>query len=131
MSTVTVTHLSPAHTDDRGSITDLLNTKDPFHHIGMITFTEGAIRANHYHKESDQYDFVLSGKVELATKPAEDESAPIETHILEAGDLAYIPKGIIHAYKALEPSTMIDVTTTSREKTGYEDDTIRTDSLFA
>lgn len=97
----------------------------------MITFTEGAIRANHYHKESDQYDYILSGKVELATKSANDPDAIIETNILEAGDLAYIPKGIIHAYKALEPSSMIDVTTTSRENTGYEDDTIRTDSLFA
>jgi quercetin dioxygenase-like cupin family protein len=130
MSTVTITTLDPVHTDDRGSITDLINTTDPFHHIGMITFTEGAVRANHWHKLSDQYDYIVEGKVELATKPADDPRAEVETHILNAGDLAHIPKGIIHAYRALEPSSMIDVTTTSREGVGYEEDTIRVDSLF-
>ena len=50
MSTVTITTLDPVHTEDRGSITDLINTTDPFHHIGMITFTEGAVRANHWHQ---------------------------------------------------------------------------------
>ena len=130
MTHVTITKLDPAHTDDRGSITDIINTTDPFHHIGMITFTEGAVRANHYHKQSDQYDYVVEGKVELATKPSDDPDANIEKHILNKGDLAHIPKGIIHAYKALEPSSMIDVTTTSREGAGYEEDTIRVDSLF-
>ncbi|MBT5468067.1 cupin domain-containing protein [Candidatus Peregrinibacteria bacterium] len=130
MSTITITTLDPVHTDDRGSITDLINTTDPFHHIGMITFTEGAVRANHWHKLSDQYDYIVEGKVELATKEANNPDAKVETHILNAGDLAHIPKGIIHAYRALEPSSMIDVTTTSREGVGYEEDTIRVDSLF-
>ena len=130
MSTVTITTLDPVHTDDRGSITDLINTTDPFHHIGMITFTEGAVRANHWHKLSDQYDYIVEGKVELATKEANNPDAKVATHILNAGDLEHIPKGIIHAYRALEPSSMIDVTTTSREGVGYEEDTIRVDSLF-
>lgn len=130
MDTVHVSRPSPAFTDDRGSITDLINTKEPVHHIGHITFTKGAIRANHYHKESDQYDYVLEGKIELATKEL-TEGAQVQTVILEPGDLAYVPRNVIHAYRALEPSTVINVTTTSREGTGYEDDTVRTDSLFA
>jgi quercetin dioxygenase-like cupin family protein len=129
MDTVSVTRPAPAFTDERGSITDLINSVDPVHHIGHITFTTGAVRANHYHKESNQYDYVLEGKIELATRAVE-EGAEVSTVILEPGDLAYVPKNTIHAYRALEDSVVINVTTTSREGAGYEEDTVRVDSLF-
>jgi len=129
MNTVHVTTPKPVFTDERGSITDLINSKDPIHHIGHITFEKGVIRANHYHKESDQYDYLLEGSIELATKTLE-EGAAIQKIILKPGDLAFIPKNTIHAYRALEKSAMVNVTSTSRTGSNYEEDTIRVDSLF-
>lgn len=126
MSTVTITKLAPVHEDERGIITDILNTaEDPAYHIGVITFAEGAVRANHYHKVSTQIDYVLEGKIELATKEANNPDAEVRTVILEPGDLAHIPANIIHAYRAVTPATIIDMTTRSREASGYEDDTVR------
>ncbi len=126
MSTVTITKLAPVHEDERGIITDILNTaEDPAYHIGVITFAEGAVRANHYHKVSTQIDYVLEGKIELATKEANNPDAEVRTVILEPGDLAHIPANIIHAYRAVTPATIIDMTTRSREADGYEDDTVR------
>jgi len=126
MSTVRITKLAPVHEDERGIITDILNTaEDPAYHIGVITFAEGAVRANHYHKVSTQIDYVLEGKIELATKEANNPDAEVRTVILEPGDLAHIPANIIHAYRAVTPATIIDMTTRSREADGYEDDTVR------
>lgn len=130
MSSVSVHRIQPVFSDDRGTIADLLNADEEIHHIGLITFTTGAVRANHYHERSKQHDYVLSGKIELRTKPANDPSAIVSTTILEAGDAVSIPEFVIHAYKALEPSIIIDMTTMSRDAGGYEKDTIRVASLF-
>ena len=128
---IKITRPEPAFTDERGVITDIINASgDGISHIGIITFTEGAIRANHYHKESDQYDYILKGSIELRVKPADNQDAPHESHVLQEGDLVFIPRNTIHAYKALEESSMLDCTSQSRAGTGYEDDTIRVDSLF-
>lgn len=118
---ITITKIEPAFSDDRGSITDLLDK--PISHVGHITFTKGAIRAKHYHKESTQYDFILNGKIRLVVcKPDGSER---EDHILEAGMTTEVPPGIVHTYIAEEDSAMIDCTTLSREDDGYEEDTIR------
>lgn len=130
MSPVEIRRLSPAHTDDRGSIIDLLNTADPPEHIGMITFTKNAVRANHYHKESMQYDYVVSGRLQLATKGVDEPMDKVQLHTLEPGDLAIIPTNTVHAYKALEPTVIIDMTTRSREGSGYENDTFRVDPIL-
>lgn len=130
MNNIRIWKPEAAHTDERGTITDLINTNDVFHHIGLITFTEGAVRANHYHKQSDQYDYIVEGRIEFATKDALNPDDEVSTVVLETGDMVCIPKNTIHAYHALEPSPMINMTTVSRENSGYEDDTICVDSLF-
>ncbi|PIR53249.1 hypothetical protein COU76_02045 [Candidatus Peregrinibacteria bacterium CG10_big_fil_rev_8_21_14_0_10_49_10] len=131
MSTVKITRPSPVHEDDRGIITDLINTaENPVYHIGMITFTKGAVRANHYHKVSEQYDYILEGSIELVTKETDHPDAEVQTVVMHPGDLAYIPANVIHAYRALTPATIIDMTTRSREATGYEDDTVRAEPIL-
>lgn len=129
MSAVTVEHCSPVHQDDRGTITDLLNTEDAIAHAGLITFTTGAIRANHYHKHAWQFDYILDGSIELFTTPVDDPDAEIERRVVSKGDLITIPANTIHAYRALEPSLMLDFTTQSREENRYEEDTFRVESI--
>lgn len=120
---IKIRKLEPAFSDDRGSITDILD--ENVGHVGLITFTKGATRANHYHKVSVQYDYILSGKIRLVVcKP--DGSAR-EDHVLVAGMATEVPPGIVHAYIAEEDSSMIDITTLSRADNGYEQDTIRVD----
>lgn len=130
MVSVEIRRLKPAHEDQRGSIIDLLNTREPLEHIGMITFAKDAVRANHYHKQSTQYDYVVSGRLELATKGVDEPMEKTVKRILEAGDLAVIPTNVIHAYRALEPSVIVDMTTKSREASGYENDTFRVDPIL-
>ena len=126
-SRVHIKHLKPAFKDKRGLIFDLIEA--PVEHVGMVTFSPDAIRGNHYHKKSIQYTYMLEGRIELLTKPARGRGRRVKKTIMEKGDLAVIPPGIIHTYRALTNASLIDCTSQSRRGSGYEDDTIRVETL--
>ena len=51
-----------AFKDKRGVIVDLVDN-ETFNAVTLLTFTKGAIRANHFHKKTFQWNYLLSGKV--------------------------------------------------------------------
>ena len=55
-------------TDERGSITDIFHLVD-MNSGCLITNTPGAIRANHYHKLTTQYTYILTGSIDYYSKP--------------------------------------------------------------
>ncbi len=113
--------IKPAFTDKRGSISDIL--EEPVGHIGIITFAKGVVRANHYHKKSVQYSYVLEGKIELTI--ADTKGKKKRKYIIDKGTLTTIPTHTAHAYKALTKATILDITTFDRKGNAYEDDTFR------
>ncbi len=120
-SKVSNTKIDPVHTDDRGSIYDLV--EEQVGHVGMVTFSAGAIRGNHYHKKSVQYSYVLKGELELITSNVDGSDRKVD--ILVPGTLSRIPPEVIHTYKARTDAEMLDIVTLSRTDDGYESDTIR------
>lgn len=122
MKGVTVKRIEPVHSDDRGMITDLLN--EPVGHVGIVTIKQGEIRGNHYHKLSKQYSYTYSGKFEVLVANPEDPTN-LERIILNAGDMITILPNIVHTFKALEDSVMIDIISQSREGDKYEKDVIK------
>ena len=122
MKAVKVCSLEPAHVDDRGEIWDLCN--EQISHVGMITSRAGVSRANHYHKQSVQYTYILSGKFEVTFFPVNAQQ-DAEKVLIREGDLIEIPPGIVHRFKAIEDSTMIEMGTLSRQGDGYERDVVR------
>lgn len=122
-STIVVKKLRPVFRDKRGDIFDLI--EDEIHHVGFITFRKGVVRANHYHKRSTQYSYVVEGKIELTTKDARNKKAKVKKTIMGEGVLAKIPPYVIHSYRALTSASIIDCTTESRRADGYESDTVR------
>ncbi len=119
---VKINKVTPAFKDDRGEISDLIN--EEINHVGIITTEKDAIRANHYHKISKQYTYLLSGKFEILLAKA-DSPTKVKKIILEPGDLITIPSLIIHRFKALEKSVFIEMDSESRAGSGFEDDVIR------
>jgi quercetin dioxygenase-like cupin family protein len=115
--------IEPVFSDDRGDIWDILH--GDIKHVGFITFKQGAVRGKHYHKIQAQFTFVLKGKIELTTKDLRKENAENRVDIIEPGHVVSIPPMVIHAYKALEDSEILAVTTEMRVEDGYEKDTIR------
>jgi len=113
--------------DERGKITDLLEG-EVIHAVTVITFQKGAVRANHYHKATFQWNYIMSGKVKLITQmPGEDK---IET-VLVKGDFALTVPNERHALVGLEDSELLVLTKGPRGGKEYESDTFRIEDPLA
>jgi quercetin dioxygenase-like cupin family protein len=120
-----VKKIVPAFADSRGAITDILQ-HTPVDSVTIITCNKGAIRANHYHKESIQYSYLLSGQVLAYTQMPD---GPLESQTLVAGDMLESPVFERHALHAVEDSVLLIITRGPRGGKNYEDDTFRVTPL--
>jgi len=108
--------------DGRGEIRDLL-THTAVDAVTLITCTKGAIRGNHYHKKTTQYDYVLSGVLKCVSKDM--KTGKMTRTTLKAGDVAMHPPYEAHAFEAVVPSVFLSLTKGPRNGADYENDTIR------
>lgn len=113
--------LIPAFTDDRGSITDLISD-DTVNAVTLITFAKGAVRANHYHEHTIQWNYVISGEVLIATQIPGQEKLE---RILKPGDFVITREHERHALKGITASEVLILTKGPRAGTQYENDTFR------
>ena len=116
-----VMRIQPAFEDERGQITDIL-AKEEIQFVTLITQAKGTTRGNHYHKETVQWNYVLEGKLKLLTQ---FDGSPVQSTLLEAGDLAVTHEGERHALEALEDSVFLVFTRGVRGGEDYEKDTYR------
>ena len=58
--------------DERGDITDLIEAEE-INAVTLVTFCKGAIRGNHVHKHTVQYNYLLRGSIELVTQLADGQ----------------------------------------------------------
>ena len=116
-----VIKLTAAFKDDRGEIIDLIDN-DEINAVTLISFNEGAVRANHYHKQTTQWNYVISGKIRLVTQMPNEEK---EELILKKGDFAVTVPHEGHALEAIEPSEVMILTKGPRSGKDYESDTYR------
>ncbi len=69
--------LNIAVEDDRGIILDIFKSS-PKDHCALITFKKNSERANHYHKNSTQFTFIIKGKLLLRTARVNNDGKLIE-----------------------------------------------------
>lgn len=108
-------------TDERGVIKDILYN-EPIDHVTVITSDKGAVRGNHFHKETIQWVYCYSGKLKSLTQKGEEK---VVCKILEEGDLLKTEKNEKHALQALEKAVFFVFTKGPRGGDDYEDDTYR------
>lgn len=113
--------LIAAHTDARGTITDLISD-DEVNAVTLITFTKGAVRANHYHERTIQWNYILSGEILLVTQMPGAER--IEK-VLKKGDFAVTRENERHALQGVTEAEVLILTKGPRAGTQYENDTFR------
>lgn len=111
------------HQDERGEIRDIL-THQSVDAVTFISCRAGSVRANHYHKLSVQYTYILRGSFDAYTQQGED-AATRESHRVSAGDVSIHDAGEAHAFKALEDGEMLSLTLGPRNGEDYEKDTYR------
>lgn len=117
-------HTESNFEDARGEIHDIL-THEEIDAVTYITYTPSAVRANHFHEKSIQWDYVISGSLECYSRDGYD--GEVKKEVLHAGDLVKHPIGEHHALKALEASTTLSLTKGPRRGEDYENDVIRLD----
>jgi quercetin dioxygenase-like cupin family protein len=109
--------------DDRGEIIDVLK-KGTIEYVTIIRSRQGAVRANHFHKDTYQYVYVLDGSLRVVSQmPGE----PASEAVLQAGDLILNVPQERHAFEALSDTTFLVLTRGPRGGDDYESDTYRLD----
>ena len=116
-----VVTLKPNFSDERGTITDVLDNQ-LIDSLTMLDTKKGSIRANHYHKQTIQYIYVVSGKLRYVSKAPDKEA--VET-IVNPGDLVTSNIMEQHAFEALEDSLLVCAAKGPRRGSDYERDTFR------
>lgn len=118
-----------AFADERGEITDIFHLID-INSACLITNTPGAIRANHYHKQTTQYTYILSGSLDYYSKPVDSEE-PANVITAGIGDFIISEPNEIHAWRTgPEGCTLIAFAQGPRGGEDYENDTFRVDSII-
>lgn len=108
--------------DKRGSIMDIIVGRQ-FEHCVIIYCNKGAVRANHFHKYSEQSDFVLFGKMQVFGR--KQGTKKIEKFIASQNDLTHWEKGEAHEFVALEKCAFLSFVKGPRGGDNYEKDTFR------
>lgn len=111
-----------AFVDRRGEIRDLV--VEPLDSVTLIQTVAGAVRGNHYHLDTSQWTYVVSGRMRVVSEMLPD--GPQED-VFEAGDLLLTPPKERHAWQALEDTTVLVFTRGPRSGANYESDTFRLD----
>lgn len=109
--------------DERGEIIDLIEN-EAINAITIVTFRKGAVRGNHFHKYTTQWNYLMSGRIKLITQNPGEEI--VET-IMAPGDLTVTLPNDRHALMALEDSEVMVFTKGPRGGKEYESDTFRLD----
>lgn len=115
------TTLKPAFSDDRGTITDILD-HEPVDAVTLITFAEGAVRANHYHKETVQWNYLISGELLYRSKGGDGK---VSDEVMKPGDFTVSAANEIHAMQGVKESLLLVITRGPRGGKEYESDTFR------
>jgi quercetin dioxygenase-like cupin family protein len=109
-----------AHQDNRGQIFDVLQNVE-ISAISLISFNENAIRGNHFHLKTTQWNYVLSGEIEFSIS----FNGEISSGLISTGDLLRIDPGEEHAFKATNFAKMFVFTLGPRGGKDFESDTFR------
>jgi hypothetical protein len=121
IDSVEIIKINPNHHDERGIISDVL-VHEEIEHVTIITSHKGVERGNHFHKETIQWAYLYSGRLEAITQENEED---VVVSILEPGDLIKTDKLEKHALYALEDSVFFVFTKGPRGGQNYEEDTYR------
>src|SRR3990167_7173158 len=118
-----VKKIKPIQSDERGSITQLLDKK--IKSVLLITCKKDSIRANHWHKKDTHYVYMLKGRMKYYYQNIRIDKSKKESIIVHEGEIIYTPSGMAHSMKFLEDSIFLAFSTELREQKKYEKDTVR------
>lgn len=106
------------YVDDRGRILNY-ELSEPINLIGMIDSKKGTVRANHYHPIQEQKCLLVEGQYISVIKDLSVPNAPIETRVINRGDVAIIKPNVAHTMVFTEDSVFLNLVRGEREHKNY------------
>lgn len=104
--------------DSRGRINNYELT-EPINLIGYIESKKGTVRANHYHPIQEQKCLLVKGQYISVIKDLSVPNAPIETRVINEGDIAIIKPNVAHTMVFTEDSVFLNLVRGEREHENY------------
>jgi len=104
--------------DSRGRINNYELT-EPINMIGYIESKKGTVRANHYHPIQEQKCLLVKGQYISVIKDLSIPNAPIETRVINEGDIAIIKPNVAHTMVFTEDSIFLNLVRGEREHENY------------
>ena len=118
------TKITPATSDERGTISDILYKAEINHAAVIESKRAGLIRGNHYHKATTQHIFMTRGSLRYWYQPL-DKSEPVKSIVVHEYEMVSTPPLEIHALEILEPNQFVVFSQGVRGGEDYESDTFR------
>jgi nucleoside-diphosphate-sugar epimerase/cyclopropane fatty-acyl-phospholipid synthase-like methyltransferase len=109
---------SNEYVDERGKISNYELT-EPINLLGYIESKSGTVRANHYHPIQEQKCLLVKGQYISVLKDLSYEGAPLETQVINAGDLAVIKPNVAHTMVFTQDSVFLNLVRGEREHDNY------------
>jgi UDP-glucose 4-epimerase len=106
------------YVDDRGRIHNYELT-EPINLVGYIESKAGTTRANHYHPIQEQKCLLVKGQYISVIKDLSIEDAPVETRVINPGDLSVIKPNVAHTMIFTEDSVFLNLVRGERDHDNY------------
>ena len=94
----------------QGELAQVHDGPEGMHYIALVELRADAVRGNHFHRVKQEWLYIFQGEARLTV--ALVDSSERETIALRAGDLAFIPPGIAHAIRTLQPGLGLEFAAT-------------------
>jgi nucleoside-diphosphate-sugar epimerase/quercetin dioxygenase-like cupin family protein/SAM-dependent methyltransferase len=104
--------------DERGKISNYELT-EPINLIGYIESKKGTVRANHFHPVQEQKCLVLKGQFISVIKDLLENTAIVETKLVNAGDLVVTKPNVAHAMVFTQDTVFLNLVRGEREHDNY------------
>ncbi|MGN7612839.1 cupin domain-containing protein, partial [Magnetococcales bacterium HHB-1] len=88
------------------------------------TSKKGALRANHYHKNSWHYCYVIKGSIDYYHRPQGSKEPP-EHILVKKGEMVFTPPMVEHAMKFPEDTLFLTLDNSPRDQESYENNVVR------
>lgn len=118
------TKIKIATYDNRGTISDIFY-KHPIDHVAIIRSKKGALRGDHYHKQTTQHILVTKGSLRYYWRMLDQEINQVQDVTVFEGEMVTTPPFEVHALEILEKNEFIAFSEGKRGGKQYESDTFR------
>jgi quercetin dioxygenase-like cupin family protein len=93
----------------QGELAQLYDGDEGIRYIAQIELQAGSVRGNHYHNVKQEWIYMMSGEVTLIVEDLDSKTR--ESVQLNAGDLAFIETGVVHALQVTQSGHAIEFST--------------------